>query len=220
MSVSRGGPQARPPALLSLARSAGVPCRIRRGVPRERLDSMPTVTTRSAATGSWPTKSTPRGSAWRTGPCGGSAGTTAGGACSASDGAGTRRPTRRCTMTSSSVTPLRPDRTVCGSRTLPTSRSRSEVVSRCAPVLIAHDRLTDVGMRRLLLSSSFRYRGPRETCRVGVPRRNHVTHDDALRRDSSPWHPKIGLVGSRRRAFLLVASAVGPALQRVRVVET
>ena len=34
----------------------------------------------------------------------------------------------------------RPDRTVCGSRTLPISRSGREVASRCAPVLIAHDR--------------------------------------------------------------------------------
>lgn len=60
--------------------------------PRARTRcSTLTTRIRSSATGSWPTKPAVRDPAWPTGPRGGSAGTTTGGACSARSAAVPRR---------------------------------------------------------------------------------------------------------------------------------
>lgn len=77
---------------------------------------------------SWPMKHAARGRSWPTGPRGGSAGTTAGGACSGRVTAGSRRPARRCTTAWSAVTSPRWPEPPVARRHHRTRHRRGEVI--------------------------------------------------------------------------------------------
>lgn len=115
------GVEARQTALLPLAGPAGDRCRAAGGPIARTRCSTRTVTTR----GSEPIPG--RRSAWRRchddGPdcMAGSAGTIAGGACSARSAARAGRPARQSTTTWSAVTSPQPVRTGCGSPTSPST---------------------------------------------------------------------------------------------------